>query len=141
MGIPLLVIAVLLLVFWIRAKRGQNPGGEPETPSGSNTGQGGQLPQPTAPLAEEEDEQDFIDIISKDETMAPEMDLDELEVLIDQYANGGDHIQPPSYDDDDCLAVPGDASNDQSMVPDLDLEELHDIIQQEKEKAGPRSDS
>ncbi|XP_047943542.1 probable LRR receptor-like serine/threonine-protein kinase At1g05700 [Salvia hispanica] len=124
-GIPLLVIAVLLIVFWLRRVR--------KTENGSTNPQ--EHTPPTAPPAD--DQQDYIDL-KKDETMAPDMNLDELEVVIDKYENGGDHAHAllPSDDDDDCVAVPGDASNDESMVPDLDLDELHEIIQQKKEEAG-----
>lgn len=126
-GIPLLVIAALLIVFWLRRAR--------KTENGSTNPQ--EHPPPTAPPAD--DEQDYIDL-KKDETMAPDMDLDELEVVIDKYENGGyhahAHAQLSSDDDEDCVAVPGDTSNDESMVPDLDLDELHEIIQQKKEEAG-----
>ncbi|XP_057782760.1 probable LRR receptor-like serine/threonine-protein kinase At1g05700 [Salvia miltiorrhiza] len=125
-GITLLLIAVLLAVFlWKRAKKAE---AEPQPENGG-------VPPPTAPPAEED-----IHEIPKDESMAPDIDLDQLEVLIHKYENAQPHL---SSDDDDCVPVPVDASNDESMVPDLDFEELHQIIHQEKEKekTAPNSDS
>lgn len=135
MGIPLLVAAIiLLLVFWVirkRANHGQSQEAEPETGNGFTTA--------GASMAPPADGEDYIEVEAtgtkpNDESMVPDMDLDELEELIDQYANDGDRVRPPS-DDDDCVSVGAiEASNDESMVPDLDLEELQEIIRQEKGK-------
>lgn len=150
MGIPLLVAAIiLLLVFWLirkRANHGQSQEAEPETGNGfTTTGQHVQAPH--------DDGEDYVEVGAigtkpNDESMVPDMDLDELEELIDQYAHDGDHARLPSAsdDDDDCVAVGSiEASNDESMVPDLDLEELQEIIQQGKERGDelvrPTSDS
>ncbi|XP_042067995.1 probable LRR receptor-like serine/threonine-protein kinase At1g05700 [Salvia splendens] len=61
-GIPLLVIAVLLIVFWVRRVR--------KTENGSTNPQ--EHTPPTAPPAD--DQQDYIDL-KQDETMAPDMNL------------------------------------------------------------------
>lgn len=149
MGIPLLVAAIiLLLVFWLirkRASHGQSQEAEPETGNGFTTTEQQHIQAP------HDDGEDYIEVGAigmkpNDESMVPDMDLDELEELIDQYAHDGDHARLPSDDDDDCVAVDSiEASNDESMVPDLDLEELQEIIQQGKERGDelvrPRSDS
>ncbi|KAH6766209.1 hypothetical protein C2S52_017192 [Perilla frutescens var. hirtella] len=130
-GIPLLVaVIVVVVVFWVIRRRANHQGGtEAETGNGSDGQQYIQTAHPSAPPAEKDDEEDeyveinAIDIKPKEESMVPDMELDELEDLIHHYADDGDHHSPIH------------ASNDHSMVPDLDLEELHQIINREKDRA------
>ncbi|KAI3450470.1 hypothetical protein Pfo_007135 [Paulownia fortunei] len=128
-GIPLVVIVLILaLIFWLIRKRAN----------------------------QEEDDEDCIPVNvvymkPNQQSMIPEMDLDELEELIDQHANAGsdENYHAELTSDEDCVAVgeygANAQSNDQSMVPDLDLEELDEIIRHEKERAdelaGHRSDN
>lgn len=146
-GIPLIVIILLILLFlWIRSKRGQTHNQETETGNGSIN-----APQPSAPPVLKDEEDDYVAVNKIDErvdhTMVPDLDLDELEGLVDQYVNDGDHhqLRIDGDDDDDYVAVGDHSLNDESMVPDLDLEELHDVIHQEKQKAEelgkPKSDT
>ncbi|KAI3450469.1 hypothetical protein Pfo_007134 [Paulownia fortunei] len=160
-GIPFVVIALILaLVFWLirkRANQSQNQATGPEI--GNGTGQESftisasteQLirPQrPTAPMepTAEEDDEDCIpvrmlDMKPNNQSMVPEMDLDELEELVDQHVNVGSHenFHAELISDEDCAAVGeygANASSHQSMVPDLDLEELDEIIKHEKGRAN-----
>lgn len=107
-------------------------------------------PQPTAPPVDKDDEEEDYIAVNKidgrvDQAMVPDLDLDELEGLVDQYVNDGDHHQLRIDDDDDCVAVGDHSLDDESMVPDLDLEELNDVIHQEKQRAEelgkPKSDT
>lgn len=142
MGIPLLVVAIILLLAFLVIRRRAKPSQDQQT--AAQMGNGDESFTATgASMAQQHVQPNFDveEVKPNEESMVPDMDLDELEELIDQYANDGVRQEEvEEEDDDDCVPVGEQQvaiyeSNDESMVPDLDLEELHEIIRQEKERA------
>lgn len=164
-GLSLFVILILVaLVYWLirrkKAHQGQNQimgpesGGSESPPkmNSENASIGASMeqlirpqPQPSAPMepSMEEDfkqnsDEDYVPVSSANQvhqSMAPEMDLEELEEVVKQHENNthGD----PDHDNDNANSNEHIISdkvheNEQAMAPDMDLEELEEIVQQER---------
>lgn len=159
-GIPLaIIILILALVFWLvwKPKQTQNQAPGPEMGNGTtqeslisnaSTVQPNTPPLPTAPMEPtSEDHEDSLPVSTVNTTqdqqsMVPDMDLDELEEIIDENAKAGIPqnylVVLPSDEEDDVTGgvYEAIASNDQSMVPDMELEELAEIIRHAKERTN-----
>ncbi|CAI9776714.1 unnamed protein product [Fraxinus pennsylvanica] len=163
-GLSLVVIMILVaLLYWLirikRAHQGQNQAtgpesGGPENPPKMNSESTSveasieQLirpqPRPSAPMEpsmeedfEQNSDEDYVPVSNANQihqSMAPEMDLEELEEIIKQreYNTHDD----PDHDNDNANSnehkIPDRVhENEQAMAPDLDLEELEEIVRQE----------
>lgn len=163
-GLSLVVILILVApIYWLiqrkREHQGQNqatgpesggPGSPPKmnSESASIGASTEQLirpqPQPSAPMKpsmeedfEQNSDEDYVPVSSANQvhqSMAPEMDLEELEEIIKQheYNNHDD----PDHANDNANSnehkIPDRVhGNEQAMAQDMDLEELEEIVRQE----------